>query len=64
MSDEEKETLRLIQGAISELPAAQYEACLALAEHIRRMLVVAAEPVGPLAVALIGAELQLKNAKD
>lgn len=52
----EQETLLLIKGAISELPAAQLEACEELAEHIRMACRVAGEPVGSLAIALVGAE--------
>ncbi len=52
----ERETVLLIKGAISELPADQNEACEELAEHIRRACKLAGEPVGTLALALVGAE--------
>lgn len=54
----EQETVLLIKGAISELPPSHQEACLELAEHLRRMIREAGDPVGPLAIALIGAEMQ------
>lgn len=54
----DRETILLIKGAISELPAAQAEACNELAEHIRTAIKVAGEPVGSLALALVGAEKQ------
>ncbi len=52
----EQETVLLIKGAISELPHAQNEACEELAEHIRTICKMAGEPVGTLALALVGAE--------
>jgi hypothetical protein len=57
MTTEEQETILMIKGAISELPPAQREQCEAMVEHLRRM-VKDAEPVGGLAIALIGAEMQ------
>ena len=59
----EKETLLLIKGLISELPPAQEEACLELAEHISRLCDSAGSPVGPLAVALVGVEMQVPPSK-
>jgi len=50
-----------IKGVIASLPAAEQEACLELAEHMRRQLAVAGEPVGTLALALLGAEAQAKT---
>lgn len=58
---QEQETVLLIKGAISELPAAQHEACEELAEHIRQACKVAGEPVGTLALALVGAEAQARG---
>lgn len=55
----EQQTVLLIKGAISELPAAQVEACNELAEQIRRAIKVTGEPMGTLALALVGAEAQL-----
>lgn len=55
----EQETLLMIKGAISELPAGQEEACNELAEHFRRNIKMAGEPVGTLAFALVGAERQM-----
>jgi hypothetical protein len=57
---QEQETVLLIKGAISELPAAQNEACEELCEHIRMVIKTAGEPVGTLALALVGAEAQAK----
>ena len=59
---QEQQTVLLIKGAISELPAAQSEACEELAEHIRQACKVAGEPVGTLALALVGAEVQARVA--
>ena len=56
----EEQTILMIKGAISELSAAESEACKELAEHIRRAVKVAGEPVGTLAIALVGAEMQAK----
>lgn len=57
---QEQQTVLLIKGAISELSAAEEEACLELAEHIRRAIRIAGEPVGTLALALVGAEAQAR----
>jgi len=54
------ETVLMIKGAISELPADQREACNELADHIRRAVEIAGEPVGSFALALVGAEAQAK----
>jgi hypothetical protein len=61
MKSQDLETILLIKGAISELPAAQMEACQELAEHIRMVIKTAGEPVGTLALALVGAEAQAKE---
>lgn len=53
---QEQQTLLLIKGAISELPPELEEACNELAEHFRRLVESAGEPVGSLALALVGAE--------
>lgn len=57
----EQETLLLLKGIISELPAAQIEAVDELAEHIRMVVKTAGEPVGTLTMALVGAEMQSQN---
>lgn len=57
---EEQTTVLLIKGLISELPAAQQEACKELAEHIRQCIQKAGDPVGSIALALVGAEEQSK----
>lgn len=54
----EQETVAIIKGVIKSLPAAQQEACKELAEHIRQACKRAGEPVGTLALALVGAETQ------
>lgn len=58
MTEEEQLTILAIKGAISELPPEHEERCLALVGHIQRMVIEAGSPVGELAVALVGAELQ------
>jgi hypothetical protein len=55
---EEQQTILMIKGAIHELSAAEEVACEELAEHIRRMIKHAGHPVGTLALALVGAEVQ------
>lgn len=55
----EEETVFMIKGVIASLPAADAEAVNELAEHIRQCVTKAGE-IGPLAVALVGAELQAK----
>ncbi len=60
---EDEQTVLMIKGAISELPVASREQCEELAGHIRRMVDEAGDVVGPLAVALIGAEMQLGGTK-
>jgi hypothetical protein len=61
MSEEERITILLIKGTISELPPHQEAACNELAEHLRRLVKEAGTPVGELAFALVGAELQAGN---
>ena len=56
----EEQTLLMIKGLISQLPVAEQEATNELAEHMRRMIASAGEPVGTLALALVGAEAQAK----
>lgn len=56
MTDEEQQTILMVKGAISELPPALREQCESMVEHLRRM-VKDAEPIGGLAIALVGAEL-------
>ena len=51
----------IIKGVISDLPAAQAEACNELADHIRRAVVTAGEPVGTIALMLVGAEIMAKS---
>lgn len=58
---EDEQTLLMIKGAISELPADQAEAVKELAGHFRRTMKCAGEPVGSFALALVGAERQLEN---
>ena len=56
----EEQTVLLIKGLISQLSAAEQEACNELAEHLHRQIAVAGHPVGTLALALVGAEAQAK----
>lgn len=60
MTEQDKETIKAIQNVIYSMPAAQCEACNELAEHIRRVIKSAGEPIGTLALALVGAEAQSK----
>jgi len=53
----EEETVLMIKGLIASLPPAESEACLELAEFFRQNIKKAGT-VGPLAIALVGAELQ------
>ena len=57
---QEQEAVLLIKGLIAEMPADQAEACNELAEHIRQACKVAGDPVGIIALSLVGAEAQLK----
>jgi hypothetical protein len=52
----EQETVLIIKGLISQLSAAEQEACKEVADHLRRVIKQAGEPVGSLALALVGAE--------
>ena len=61
MTTEEQLTILAIKGIISELPAAQEDACFELAEHIRTVVKCAGEPVGMLALSLVGAEAQAEK---
>lgn len=54
----EEQTILMIKGAISQLPAAEQEACNELADQMRRQIKSAGEPVVMLALALVGAEAQ------
>ncbi len=59
---EDEQTLLLIKGAISELPAVQQSAVHACAQDLRdriRLAEAADEALGTLAFALVGAEVQL-----
>jgi hypothetical protein len=46
-----------LRRMIGEFPADQEEACIELADWIRRQVEVAGEPVGSMALALVAAEL-------
>lgn len=58
---QEEQTLLVIKGAIASLGAAEEEACKELADHIERVVKQAGEPVGTLAMALVGAKMQVIN---
>lgn len=67
MSDEAL-AVKLINEAIAQLPDAAREACHNLASSMRADVFNAdslsdGQPVGTLAIALVGAELQLANSK-
>lgn len=59
----EKQTVLMIKVAIKELPAAQMEACDELVKHFHQCIKTAGTPVGMLALALVGAEAQLKESE-
>lgn len=46
-----------MRRAIAELPPGQREACHTLTDMVRRLVVRAGDPVGRLALGLVGAEL-------
>ena len=54
---EEQETVLMIKGMIASLPPATQEQCEEMVEHLRRMVSDAGDVVGPMAIALVGAEL-------
>lgn len=54
----EEETILIIKGTIAELPPELAEATNELAEFIRMNVKRAGNPVGTLAIALVGAEMQ------
>lgn len=56
----ESETTRVITAVINNLPPASREQCEELAEHIRHCVRQAGEPVGALAVALVGSEMEAR----
>lgn len=57
---QEQQTVLLIKGLISELPEDQRQICNELVSRIRLFCESAGEPVGSLALALIGAEKQME----
>ena len=54
----EDQTVLMIKGLIAELPPAEREQCEELVHHINLMIKNAGQPVGTLALALVGAEMQ------
>lgn len=56
MNDQQK-VLAEIEKMILELPAAQREDCIELANHFRESIKSAGSIVGPLAIAFVGAEM-------
>ncbi len=54
----ESETTKAIKLAIAQLPPQDHERCVLLAKHIRTCVEIAGDVVGPMAVALIGSEMQ------
>ena len=59
----EEETVLMIKGAIATLSLGEREACNELAEHMHRQLKSAGDVVGTLALALVGAEIELAASK-
>jgi hypothetical protein len=57
----EEQTILMIKGLIASLSAAEQDACNELIDHMRRQIASAGEPIGTLAIALIGAEAQAKS---
>ena len=57
----EQQTALVIKGIIASLPAEQSEACVKLVERIRWEIENGGEPVGHLALALVGAEAAAKE---
>lgn len=57
----EQELFFTIKGLIASLTAESRESVEEMAEHIRRMIKLAADGEGAIAIALIGAELQLQQ---
>ena len=57
MTDEDRNTILLIKGVISELTPEQQKACKQVADRLRQIVLEAGD-VGGLAFALVGAELQ------
>lgn len=53
-----EETVFLIRGVIASLSPGDQEAVKELADHIKSAIRRAGEPVGTLAMALVGAEAQ------
>ena len=56
----EEQTVLIIKGLISELPAEQREACYALIVDVKHLTADAGEPMATLVLALLGAEAQAK----
>ena len=56
----EQEKVLLVKEAIASLPPEQLRACTDLADHLRQTCRLVGNPVGVLALALIGAEAQLE----
>jgi hypothetical protein len=56
---EDEQTLLLIKGSISEMPATQQQVVLACAQDLRDRIKLAGEVEGLMAFALVGAEAQL-----
>ena len=56
----EEQTVLMIRGLIESLPPDQADACKELAEFIRMNVNRAGDPVGQIALALVGAEYQAK----
>lgn len=62
-SKQKQNVLNNIKSAIGQLPTTQMKACLELYECMTKMVETAGEPVGTLALALVGAEAQAKGVR-
>lgn len=55
----DQQTILLIRDLISKLPPKEAESCHEIAEHLRK--ICEANPVGLIALALVGAEEQARS---
>jgi len=58
---EAQQTLLLIKGTMTELPAEEQAAIASCAGSIRELIKAAGDGIGPLALALVGAEMQVQR---
>lgn len=58
---EAQQTLLLIKGAMTELPPEDQAAIAVCAESIRELIKAAGDGIGPFALTLVGAEMQVER---